>query len=187
MAEIDINTDKHAEEHEYDGIKELNNPAPYWVILLFLVTIGFSGIYLIKYFGYPNNGMDQNSEYLASVEKAKKEAASKAGNKEVQLTEEEMIKAGTQLYLEKGCIACHGAKGEGNAIGPNLTDKSWINGCSMENVVDVITNGRPEKGMTAFKSSLSEGEIKQLSTYILKSLVGSNPEKAKAAQGEECK
>ena len=103
------------------------------------------------------------------------------------LDEKQTLVAGAKLFNEKGCIACHGMKGEGNNIGPNLTDNYWINGCKEENVVKIITNGKPEKGMTPFKSSLSDDEIKQVSKYILNSLAGSNPPNAKAPQGEACK
>jgi cytochrome c oxidase cbb3-type subunit III len=58
----DINNIDEHDDHVYDGIKELNNRSPLWVIILFLITFGFSGIYAVKYFGYPNNGMDQTSE-----------------------------------------------------------------------------------------------------------------------------
>ena len=70
MAEIikhpkneNIQNDKYSTDHDYDGIKELNNPSPYWVLLLFLGTIAFSLFYAVHYFGYPNNGRDQISEY----------------------------------------------------------------------------------------------------------------------------
>lgn len=186
---VDEKHDKKHEVHEYDGIIELNNPAPYWILLVLLVTIGFSMVYVIEYFGYPDNGMDQKSLYEKSVTDFAKEKEemkkSKGGGK--SLDEKQMILAGQTLYTEKGCVACHGTKGEGNAVGPNLTDDAWINGCKEDQVINTITNGRPEKGMTAFKSTLSEDQIKQLSKYILGSLAGSNPPNPKAPQGEPCK
>ena len=178
--------EKH-DSHEYDGIKELNNPAPLWVIILFLVTIGFSGVYLVKYFGYPNNGMDQASEYKAAVDSQKQNLKADATSKGNSMSESEMIFAGEKLFNEKGCIACHGLKGEGNAVGPNLCDNFWINGCKPNDITHTISEGRPEKGMTPFKATLTEAQISQISTFILKSLVGSNPANAKAAQGVECK
>jgi cytochrome c oxidase cbb3-type subunit III len=181
------NLSGHEDVHEYDGIKELNNPAPYWVILLFFATIAFAGIYAIKYFGYPNNGLDQASEYKASVEEQKLNMKSAAGGPAGAMSESDIVAAGQKLYSEKGCIACHGTKGEGNAIGPNLCDNFWINGCKPEDVAHTISEGKPEKGMTPFKASLSEAQITQISTFILKSLAGSNPSNAKAAQGVECK
>ena len=181
------NIENHEDEHVYDGIKELNNPSPLWVILLFLITFGFSGIYAVKYFGYPNNGMDQTREYKASVEEQKLKMSMAADSKASSLPEPEMIAAGTKLFKEKGCIACHGLKGEGNTIGPNLCDNFWLNGCKPEEIIRTITEGRPEKGMNPFKSTLTQGQIKQLATFIKKSLHDSNPANAKAAQGIECK
>jgi cytochrome c oxidase cbb3-type subunit 3 len=182
------NTEQHddSSEHVYDGIKELHNPAPYWVLLLFFATIAFSGMYAIKYFGYPNNGKDQASEYKASVEEQKQKMKLAAG-KGNAMNDKDKIAAGEKLFKEKGCVVCHGAMGEGNKIGPNLCDNFWISGCKPEEVVRTITEGRPEKGMNPFKSVLSEAQIDQMATYILESLAGTNPTGGKEAQGIECK
>lgn len=197
MTDETINTEhEHSEEmhgndlstHEYDGIIELNNPAPYWILLIFIATFGFSMFYVIEYFGYPDNGKDQKSEYEKEMATAKERAASNKGNsgKTIVLDEKQQLASGAKLFSEKGCIACHGMNGEGNNIGPNLTDKYWINGCKEENVVKIITDGKPEKGMTPFKSSLTEEQIKQVAAYVLKSLAGTNPANAKAPQGDVC-
>lgn len=174
--------------HDYDGIKELNNKAPAWIVIIFLVTIGFSGIYAIHYFGHPNNEMDQTSEYnrkVAEFDAKKKAMQTEAGLGE-SLNMDEMIADGAKLYMDKGCIACHGMNGEGNQIGPNLTDSFWLNGCAEDDVIKIITEGKPEKGMTPYKSMMSEAQIKNVSTFILNSLSGSNPENGKDAQGEDC-
>ncbi|MFZ4741328.1 MAG: cbb3-type cytochrome c oxidase N-terminal domain-containing protein [Bacteroidales bacterium] len=183
----ETNKQEENHEHEYDGIKELNNPSPMWVILLFLVTIGFSGIYAVKYFGYPNNGMDQVSEYKSSIEDQKLKMSQTADSKAGSLPEPAMIAEGEKLFKGKGCIACHGQKGEGNAIGPNLCDNFWINGCKTEEIILIISEGKSEKGMTPFKSTLTASQIKQLAVYIQKSLSKSKPENGKTAQGIECK
>lgn len=98
----------------------------------------------------------------------------------------EQVAEGGKLFLEKGCIACHGMKLEGNAIGPNLTDKFWIHGCKPADLVKVVMEGVPEKGMVPFKTMLTEAQIKSVVGYIL-SMNGSNPPNAKAPQGVECK
>lgn len=177
------------EAHDFDGITELNNPAPNWIVLVFLVTIGFSLLYAVHYFGYPDNGKDQVSEYntkVATFEKEKKEKQL-AANPAAALSRKESLAAGSKLFSEKGCIACHGTKGEGNNIGPNLTDAYWLHGCTTDNVIHVITEGIPEKGMTPYKTMMTQEQIKILTDYILESMVGSNPENAKQPQGEECK
>lgn len=178
------------ESHEYDGIKEQNNPAPFWITLIFLVTVGFSLFYLVHYFGYPGNEKDQASEYSKSVTEFKaKQAAIKEANKAdiPQLSVEEMVNKGKEQFVKNACMACHGAAGEGNSIGPNLTDNFWINGCSEEEIMHVISNGRPTKGMTPYKSMMNEDEIRYVANYILNDLVGSSPANAKDPQGEECK
>ena len=172
-----------------DGIKELSNPAPNWIIFVFLLTYGFSLFYAIHYFGYPNNGNDQTTEYknnMAAVETEKKQVQNASGGGTV-MTKEEILTEGAKLFTQKGCIACHGIKGEGNNIGPNLTDNYWINGCSEESLITMVTEGKPEKGMTPFKTMMTPEQIKTVSLYVLQGLVGSNPENGKAPQGVECK
>jgi cytochrome c oxidase cbb3-type subunit 3 len=174
--------------HDYDGIKELNNPPPYWITLIFLVTIAFSMFYVIQFFGYPDNGKDQISLYEQKVaefevKRAEMQEQSSGG---VVLNDAEMLAEGEKLYTEKGCMACHGLKGEGNNIGPNLTDNFWLNGCSEEDITKIITEGKPTKGMTPYKNMMTEKQIGHLTSYIKKSLVGSKPANEKAAQGEEC-
>lgn len=176
--------------HFYDGIEELNNPSPKWIIIIFIVTIGFALFYTVHYFGYPGNKKDQASEYERKTALFdEKMAALKETNtaNAVQLDESEIIADGAKIYAEKGCIACHGMNGEGNMIGPNLTDNFWLNGCGEEEVIKIITEGKPEKGMTPYKNMMSEEQIAHISVFILNSLVGTNPENAKEAQGEECK
>jgi cytochrome c oxidase cbb3-type subunit 3 len=179
----------HATDHDYDGIRELDNPSPYWVLFLFLASIGFSLFYAVHYFGYPNNGKDQISEYNLTVAEAKQVAGQntpgQAGG--IVLTDKEKLVQGAKLFADKGCIACHGTKGEGNAIGPNLTDKFWIHGCKPTDIVLVISEGVPAKGMTPFKSMMTEAQINSIAAYILGTLAGSNPPNAKAPQGVECK
>lgn len=189
MSEDQKNLDEN-HEHDFDGIKELDNKAPIWIILLFLVTIGFSLIYVVIYFGYPKNGKDQASEYDSSVVQFKKDLEvlqKSSSTQQSTMSIAQKIEKGGSLFLSKGCIACHGSLGEGNNIGPNLTDNSWINGCKFEDITKIITEGNPAKGMTAFKTSMAPDEIEMIATFIQQKLKNSNPANAKAPQGIECK
>jgi cytochrome c oxidase cbb3-type subunit 3 len=184
-----IHDDKVHDGSDSDGIKELDNPAPNWIIFVFLLTYGFSLFYAIHYFGYPENGNDQQTEYknkIAAVALAQKQLQQDS-NGGVVMTKEEMMADGAKLYLQKGCIACHGMKGEGNQVGPNLTDNYWINGCTQEKLITMITEGKPEKGMTPYKTMMTPDQIKNISIFIKDQLVGSNPANAKPPQGVECK
>jgi len=177
-------------DHSFDGIKELDNKAPLWIVILFIVTIGFAMLYVVHYFGYPGNGKDQKSEYDSSVVQANRERAVKlkqSSSKQSTLSIAQQMVKGSTLFNEKGCIACHGMNGEGNNIGPNLTDNTWLHGCSQDDVVKIITEGNPSKGMTSFKSSMSADEITMVASFIRGKLVGSKPANAKAAQGVDCK
>ncbi len=179
---------KLIEGHDFDGIEELDNPPPPWLMYIFYLSIFFSVGYWI-YYHMTDAGPSQDEEFsqeMAVVEKAEAKrvaemppAASEASTDPVDL------EAGKALYAGKACFACHGMNAEGNAIGPNLTDNSWINGCSFEDVVKIIKNGAPAKGMTPYKDQLTQKQTEQVSSYLL-SLVGSAPANAKEAQGVVC-
>jgi len=174
-------------EHEFDGIQELNNPIPPWLLYLWYITVIFSVVYFVWYHIYGLGDL-QVAEYESAMAKAE---AKLEKNKEsepdklamVVFTDEENLAAGKKIYQEKLCVTCHGANGEGNAIGPNMTDNYWLHGGSLEDIVNVINNGVPAKGMTPYKDQLTEEQILQVSSYILEELVGSNPPNAKEPQG----
>ncbi|HEY9183975.1 MAG TPA: cbb3-type cytochrome c oxidase N-terminal domain-containing protein [Salegentibacter sp.] len=175
-------------DHNYDGIRELDNDLPAWWKYGFYISIIFAFIYLARYHVF--DGADQTEEYLAEVAKAKEqvEAYKKenpdlldASNVEL-LTDAADLEAGETIYMAN-CIACHRADG-GGAIGPNLTDEHWILGGGISNIFHTVSEGgRDGKGMVAWKSSLSAEEIAQVSSYVI-SLEGTNPPDAKAPEGD---
>ena len=89
----DHTEEKYFSDHDYDGIKELNNPSPYWVLFLFVATVGFSLLYAVHYFGYPNNGKDQISEYNQQMVAAGKQQAdqNQTENGGIALTDKESV------------------------------------------------------------------------------------------------
>ncbi len=174
-------------DHEYDGIKELNNPPPAWIMAIFYITIGFSILYGAYYF-WLDVGDHQDAEYARKSAKhdAKYQLVNQSAEDLALLTDAASLAEGRAVYDAMNCFACHGMNGEGNAIGPNLTDEYWINGCSFEDVFNIIKNGNPAKGMTPFKGQISDTKIQQVSSYILENLVGTTPANAREAQGEKC-
>jgi len=186
--------DKLMIDHSYDGIKELDNRPPPWLMWLFYITVIWSGLYFGYYHWFWQEEVaPQDSEYLAELKAADVKAADlKASNPEKYNFDETKIAllntpadldAGKALYAAKGCLACHGALGEGNAVGPNLTDEAWLNGSTANDVFKVIKHGNTAKGMMAYKDQMSNEEIVKLTSWILVSLKGSNPPNAKAPQG----
>jgi cytochrome c oxidase cbb3-type subunit III len=175
------------EEHNYDGIEELDNPPPGWIMFIFYLTIGFSILYAAYYF-WIGIGPDQHREYEAAQEKAREKYQSSQPSVAIGLlTDENALAEGKTIYADMNCAACHGVQGEGNAIGPNLIDDYWIHGCSFEEVFQIIKNGEPLKGMTPFKGLLSDDRIQKVTSYVLVSMKQYSPAITKEPQGEECK
>ena len=174
--------------HDYDGIKELDNDLPPWWTKLFYACIVFAFIYLAKYhiFGHDNQAKEfetEMAEAKLAVEEYKKTAKDLIDAETVTLlTDAGDIAAGKTIF-ETNCVACH-RPDAGGAIGPNLTDDHWILGGGIKNVFHTITEGgRDGKGMVAWKGTLKPSEIQQVASYVL-SLQGSNPKDPKPAEGE---
>lgn len=183
----DEKLDEKLMDHDYDGIKELDNPAPAWIMAIFYITIAFAVGYSAYYFWF-DQGDNQIEEYEKAViaHNEKYKSANAAVADLVLLNDEASLTEGAEIYKEMNCAACHGANGEGNAIGPNLVDDAWIHGCDFDKVFNIIKNGKATKGMTPFKGQLNDTKIQKVSSYIMVTLKGTNPENAKEAQGEIC-
>ncbi len=151
-------------EHDYDGIKELDNPPPPWLMWLFYITV-FWALGYAAYFHFFHQGPLQAEEYENEMaEAAEKYKRSDTETKQiVLLTDEVSLQAGAATFA-KSCAACHGPKGKGG-IGVDLTDDEWLYGNSPENIFNTIKNGT-SKGMTSF-SSLPDEQIMQVTSFIL--------------------
>lgn len=174
-------------DHDYDGIKELDNSLPPWWKYGFYVTIGVGLVYLLN-FHVMGNGLNPTQEYAAEMEKAKIEKeAYEATNKDridethVPMADAAGIAAGKALF-EANCVACHLKDGGGN-VGPNLTDDYWLHKGSLNDIYHTIKYGYADKGMQAWGGSFSEKEVSYLASFV-KSLRGTKPAVAKAQQGD---
>lgn len=98
------------------------------------------------------------------------------------LTDAASLASGESIFLTN-CATCHGKLGEGG-IGPNMTDDYFLHGASLSDMIKIIHVGVPAKGMIAWRGILSEEQISQVASYVL-TLRGTNPQNAKAAQGEK--
>ena len=175
-------------EHDYDGIKELDNVLPPWWVYLFYGTIIFALVYLVRF--HVMNEYDQEQEFknevaLAELEKSKmpKDPAEEVSYETVvAVTDAASLAKGKEIFTN-ACAACHKADG-GGLVGPNLTDKHWINGGGIKNVFKLISEGsKNNPSMVAWKANLSSKDIQSVASYVL-SLQGSNPPGGKPAEGE---
>jgi cytochrome c oxidase cbb3-type subunit 3 len=176
-------------DHEYDGIKELDNVLPPWWVYLFYGTIIFGCIYLFRF--HVIKEYNQVEEFESEMEIAREEVAKykltapdvMSTDKVTLLTDEASIAKGKELYTTN-CAACHKPDG-GGSIGPNLTDEYWILGGGVKNVFNTIMEGgREGKGMVPWKATIKPTEIQKIASYII-SLQGSNPADAKPAEGDK--
>lgn len=174
--------------HNYDGIRELDNKVPQWWMIGFYSMILFSIVYSYRFFvseGIPSQYTElamENREAEIKKAFALKNETNNVDENNVAMLDAAGIAAGSEIYA-KNCVACHGDKGQGNTIGPNLTDDHWLHKGSVKDVFYSVKYGWPEKGMKSWKEDFSPVQMAQVSSYIL-SLKGSNPEGAKEAQGE---
>ncbi|MFM2135387.1 MAG: hypothetical protein RL021_787 [Bacteroidota bacterium] len=175
-------------DHDYDGIRELDNQLPPWWKYGFYVTIVFAVVYLFSYH-LSGSGKLQIAEYdeqmaVAEAEKTemmKRNAEYVTEANVTRLTDEALLADGKGIF-EKNCVACHKSDG-GGSVGPNLTDDYWIHGGGISNLFKTIREGVPAKGMISWKSQLSPKQIQQVASYVL-TLHGTNPSGAKEPQGD---
>lgn len=175
-------------EHEYDGIRELNNRIPPWFNYLFVATIIFAVIYFFDYEIFKSSP-SQIQEYNMEIQAAslQKDELLKTGtlldeNTVTVLNDVASLNKGKEIFTTN-CVACH-RPDAGGLVGPNLTDDYWINGGGIKNIFRTITNGVPEKGMISWKSQLNPKQIQEVSSYII-SLHGTNPVNPKPPEGEK--
>jgi cytochrome c oxidase cbb3-type subunit 3 len=158
-------------DHEYDGIREYDNPMPRWWKLIFWVSFYFSLGYLIHYH-VTGNGTSVAAAYEADVAAAREaQALALLGT---ETTEDSLLKLSTdskmmadaaKLFAVR-CSPCHGPNAEG-LIGPNLTDGYWLNGdAKLLTIHSIIDNGVMAKGMPAWNRQLRPIETAKLAAYI---------------------
>ncbi|MEM9692366.1 MAG: cytochrome c, partial [Myxococcota bacterium] len=71
-----------------------------------------------------------------------------------------------QKVFNTHCVTCHGDKAEGK-IGPNLTDKFWLNGDgSLMSIYKVVDQGVADKGMVPWGGTLSPGDLRKVVAYV---------------------
>jgi cytochrome c oxidase cbb3-type subunit 3 len=176
-------------DHNYDGIRELDNHLPPWWKWLLYGTIIWGGLYMVVYHvtdSLPLMDEEYELELAAAAERKARLAATQPA---VVINEDELtyepdaaiLASGKRIYAIN-CASCHQPEGQGN-IGPNLTDDYWIHGGSIRDIYRVIKNGVPEKGMISWAPVLSPAQMRDVAFYV-KSLRGTNPPNPKAPQGE---
>jgi cytochrome c oxidase cbb3-type subunit 3 len=158
-------------QHEYDGIRELDNNLPPWWLWGFYATIVFAVAYLFNYHVFRTSDL-QYKAYDKEMAQAKKDvdaylskmAMNVDENTVTLLTDNDALSSGKALF-DANCVVCHNPNGEGN-IGPNLTDDAWIYGPDVKVVFKTIKVGTPN-GMPEHASKLNPVQIQQVASFVL--------------------
>lgn len=174
-------------DHDYDGIRELDNSLPPWWKYGFYMTIVVAFVY-VWYYHAGGNGPSSYDEYVAEVKKGDAEKAAYLA-KSANNVDENTVKMGDATSIATGmglfqssCAACH-AKDGGGGVGPNLTDDYWLHGGSIQDVFKSVKYGWSDKGMKSWKDDFSPKQIADIASYI-KSIRGTTPAAPKEKQGE---
>jgi cytochrome c oxidase cbb3-type subunit 3 len=175
-------------DHDFDGIKELNNKIPPWFMAIFYGSMIWALIYMVD-FHILGSGNVQEDEYTAEVQMAalERDLLNRSGalvNEETVtiLSDAASLSSGKDIFV-KNCAACHGMSGEG-LVGPNFTDEYWIHGGGIKDLFKTIKYGVPQKGMISWESQLDPTQMQEVSSYIL-SLKGTNPPNQKGPEGKK--
>ncbi|HET6992610.1 MAG TPA: cbb3-type cytochrome c oxidase N-terminal domain-containing protein, partial [Bacteroidia bacterium] len=153
-------------DHDYDGIRELDNNLPPWWKYGFYVTIVVAVIYLLHFHVFHTGKLsieEYNQELKdgeAQVAEYKKTARDIVDETTVtKLTDATSLSEGHAIF-KANCVPCHGEFGEGKeGLGPNFTDDYWLHGGSIQSVFKSIKYGWTDKGMKSWQQDLKPNEI----------------------------
>ncbi|HEX2671060.1 MAG TPA: cbb3-type cytochrome c oxidase N-terminal domain-containing protein [Polyangiaceae bacterium] len=165
-------------DHEYDGIREYDNPLPRWWVWLWAGSFFFSVGYFFHYH-VSHNGASVSDGYLADMAEAREAEAKQSLAEPVseeslgKLMQNPALMSDAKALFGLRCTPCHGANAQG-LIGPNLTDNAWIHGAGkLTDIYGVVDGGVAAKGMPAWGRQLSPIELRKIVAFV-GTLRGSN-------------
>jgi cytochrome c oxidase cbb3-type subunit 3 len=176
-------------DHEYDGLREYNNPMPAWWMWLFVGTLLWAPLYFLLFPGFGHFGgvlgWTSRGQYEAEVAGAEARygplfARFASTPIEALARDEHATEIGGRLFAQN-CSQCHGSDARGGRGYPNLTDGDWLYGGSPERVVETITGGRIGN-MPGLGPVVGDEGVRNLAQYVL-GLSGRPHEAERAAAG----
>lgn len=177
--------------HEWDGIKELNNPLPRWWLWCFYLTIIWGIGYTIAFPAWPMLssatqgvlGYSTRAEVAAEIDRFEQQNASlKSALAQSDLTQlaanpdlQRFAVANGAAVFRTNCSQCHGSGAAGAKGYPNLLDDDWLWGGSIDEIAYTVTHGiRTDvdsdahwSQMPAFGDILEEGQIGEVVHHVL--------------------
>jgi len=189
---IDGPTGVETTEHEWDGIRELDNPLPRWWLWTWYITIAVAIVYWVLMpawpglHGYTKGVLHQSDRVKVVHDLADLKALRGAEGAQLQTASLEEIErnpklqayamAQGQAIFGDNCATCHGQGGAGGKGYPNLRDDVWLWGGSLEQIQHTITygvrTGEPGAATTQMPAfgrdqMLKDGQIDDLTEYVV--------------------
>lgn len=148
--DIDSVTGVETTGHEWDGLKELNNPLPRWWLWVFIATVVWSVWYFVVYPAWPVPGgatagtggytqykeLEQSQAEIRLRQAAYLERFENASYEEIMSDPElyAFAAAGGATAFKDNCATCHGTGGQGGKGYPNLNDDDWLWGGTLDDI-----------------------------------------------------
>ena len=197
LPEKDELSGAHTTGHEWDGIKELNIPAPRWWLWVFLICIVWAVGYWFFYPAWPIPGgntkgslgwtehkeLAQQQALIATQQQKYLDRFHQASLQQIKNDKDlyEFARAGGAAAFKEHCAACHGTGGAGGKGYPNLNDDDWLWGGKLADIYHTIKVGvrstHPDTRMTIMPAfgrdgMLSHDQIEDVADYVAKLHLG---------------
>jgi cytochrome c oxidase cbb3-type subunit 3 len=179
--------------HEWDGIRELDNPLPRWWLFTFYGCIAVAVVYWILMPAWP--GVHGYTKGILHQSDREQVGLRLAELQQVRGAEAVMLKTASLEQIERdpklqsyalavgqsvfgdNCATCHGAGGAGAKGYPNLRDDVWLWGGSLADIQHTIQVGIRSDNPQARQSQmpaygrdqmLNGAQISDLTEYVVK-------------------
>jgi len=178
--------------HEWDGIKELDNPLPRWWLIVFYASIAFAVVYWVLMPSWPllrsySPGILGQSDRanvmrdLADLKARRAAQSTQLARASLEQIERDPAMqsyafAVGQSIFGDNCATCHGPGGTGSKGYANLRDDVWLWGGSLEQIQQTITHGvrsgDPQARMSQMPAFGADGilapeKIDDLTEYVV--------------------
>ncbi len=211
----DALTGKPTTGHEWDGIRELNNPLPKWWLYVLYATILWAAVYVVLFPAIPwfsghsrgVLGWSMRGEFAerwaeGRAKQSEFQARIVAASIEEIRADPRLLNyalAGGRAAFADNCAPCHAPGGAGRKGGfPVLADDDWLWGGTLEAIEQTIRHGVRGSGaesrqsvMPAFGAdgTLTEAQIADVAAHVLTLSGGAADDSAnrgKAIFAEQC-
>jgi len=171
--------------HDADGIREYDNPMPFWWSAILWGSIAYSALYAMYYM--VGAGPGQAQEFDGELSAFYQEQAARLGDLQPDdqtlsslMADGRMMQAAAGMF-GANCASCH-AKDGGGGTGPNLCDDSYLNVKAAGDVFRIVSEGVVSKGMPAWDKRFGQAQRVLLAAYVMH-LRGTAPAAPKEPQG----